>query len=142
MAQRYNEGKAVDAVLRLIEAREASARLGDGRSPDDQQDPDPKRRVDYVCTVGKQLYAFEHTGIEPFPNQIKMQVDNERLFTPVMTQFDNQIPAAEYWELHVPVEASVGLSGGKIKRVQDALTDWINTNAGALPVKRFGDRLP
>ena len=90
MAQRYNEGKAVDAVLRLIEAREASARLGDGRSPDDQQDPDPKRRVDYVCTVGKQLYAFEHTGIEPFPNQIKMQVDNERLFAPVMTQFDNQ----------------------------------------------------
>jgi len=142
MAERYNEGKAIDAVLRRIEVREAAARLCDGRSPDDQQDPDPKRRVDYVCTVGKQLYAFEHTGIEPFPNQIKIQVDNEKLFAPVMARFDNHISAAEYWELHVPVEVSVGLSGGKIKRVQDAVIDWIDANAAALPVKRFGDRLP
>jgi len=57
MAERYNEGKAIDAVLRSIEARTASPRLGDGRSPDDEQDPDRDRRVDYVCTVGKQLYA-------------------------------------------------------------------------------------
>ena len=73
MAKRYNEGKAIDAVLRRIEAREATLRLGDGWSPDDQQDPDKDRRVDYVCTVGRQLYAFEHTGIEPFENQIKME---------------------------------------------------------------------
>ena len=113
MAERYNEGKAIDAVLRHIEAREALSRLNDGRSPDDDQDPDPKRRIDYVCTVGSQLYALEHTGIEPFPNQIKMQVDNETLFAPVMARFDKQISGTEYWELHVPVDASVGLSSQK-----------------------------
>ena len=36
-------------------------------------------------------YALEHTGIEPFPNQIKMQVDNEKLFAPVMARFKKQI---------------------------------------------------
>ena len=46
-------------------------------SPDDQQDPDKDRRVDYVCTVGKQLYAFEHIGIEPFEQQIKMEVEDQ-----------------------------------------------------------------
>ena len=67
MAAMYNEGKAIDAVVRHIEARDACSRLSDGRSPDDEQDPDPKWRVDYFCTVGTQLHAF----VEPFPNQIK-----------------------------------------------------------------------
>ena len=73
MADRYNEGKALDAVLRFIEARDHAPRENDGRSPDDLNDPDEQRRVDYVCTVGQTLYAFEHTGIEPFPNQIKLE---------------------------------------------------------------------
>jgi hypothetical protein len=77
MADRYNEGKVIDAVLRCIEAREGAARLDDGWSPDDQQDPDKDRRVDYVCTVGRQLYAFEHTGIEPYENQIKWKCTTE-----------------------------------------------------------------
>jgi hypothetical protein len=139
-----NEGKAIDAVLRRIEAREASLRLGDGWSPDDQQDPDKDRRVDYVCTIGKQLYAFEHTGIEPFENQIKikMEVDNQRLFAPVMAHFRNGAPVGEHWELHTPVEASVGLSGAKIKQAQTGLIAWIQANATTLPVTRFGDRYP
>jgi hypothetical protein len=71
MADRYNEGKALDAVLRFIEARDDALRKDDGRSPDDPNnpDPDPTRRVDYVCTVGQTLYALEHTRIEPFPTK-------------------------------------------------------------------------
>jgi hypothetical protein len=34
MAARYNEGKAIDAVLRRIEAREAVLRSNDGWSPE------------------------------------------------------------------------------------------------------------
>ncbi|MDR3422486.1 MAG: hypothetical protein P4L00_01460 [Candidatus Acidoferrales bacterium] len=142
MAAGYNEGKAIDAVLRRIEARVAELRRGDGWSPDDQSDPDKDRRVDYVCTIGDQLYAFEHTGIEPFENQIEMEVHNRNLFEPVVAHFANKVPAREYWELHSPVEASVGISGGKIKQVQNALIGWITANASALPVTRFGDRYP
>ncbi len=140
---RYNEGKAIDAVLRRIEARDNASRLGDGRSPDDLQDPDPTRRVDYVCTVGKQFYAFEHTGIEPFENQITLEEHNGRLFAPLIERFDNRSSDAEYWEFHHPVEASDGLSGAaKIKKVQDALIDWIVSNATTLPLVRYGDRYP
>lgn len=88
MAGRYNEGKAIDAVLRRIEARDQILRLNDGRSPDDLNDPDPLRRVDYVCTVGDVLYAFEHTGIEPFDNQIELEVHNRKLFGPLCERFD------------------------------------------------------
>jgi hypothetical protein len=67
LADKDNEGKALDAVLRFIEARDNALRKDDGWSPDDPKDPDPDplRRVDYVCRL---LYAFEHTRIEPFPN--------------------------------------------------------------------------
>ncbi|MGA2843396.1 MAG: hypothetical protein ABSG18_25345 [Steroidobacteraceae bacterium] len=142
MVEIYNEGKAIDAVIRCIEARENSWRLGDGWSPDDKQDPDKERRVDCVCTVGKQLYAFEHTGIEPFDDEIEMQEHNATLFRPVMERFDNRTSDDEYWELMHPVEAADGLSGGRIKKVQDALISWIEANATTLPVMRFGDRRP
>lgn len=142
MADRYNEGKAIDAVLRRIEACENASRLADGRSPDDLKDPDPGRRVDYVCTVGNQLYAFEHTGIEPFENQIMLEEHNKALFAPVITRFDNRPSDGEYWELHHPVEAAIGLSGAKITKVQDALIRWIEANAAALPLIRYGDRYP
>jgi hypothetical protein len=140
VVERYNEGKAIDAVLRQIEARERSSRQDDGRSPDDLMDPDPQRRVDYVCTVGDQLYAFEHTGIEPFDNQIEMEVRNRTLFEPIHECFDRRRADGEFWQLYVPVEASVRLKGAEVNRVRDALIRWIKANAAGFPLIRYGDR--
>jgi hypothetical protein len=142
MADRYNEGKAIDAVLRRIESRENATRLSDGRSPDDLRDPDEDRRVDYVCTIGRQLYAFEHTGIEPFENQITLEEHNRALFAPVIARFDNRSSDNELWEFHHPVEATAGLKSARIKKVQDALIDWIVSNVATLPLTRYGDRYP
>jgi hypothetical protein len=139
MASRYNEGKAIDAVLRRIEARDHTLRLKDGRSPDDLHDPDPQRRVDYVCTVGHTLYAFEHTGIEPFADQIELEVHNERLFEPIEERFDHRADR-EFWELLVPVEASAGLTGAEAKRVRAAIIEWIETNAARFPITLLYDR--
>lgn len=139
MVSRYNEGKAIDAVLRRIEARDQAFRLNDGRSPDDLNDPDPLRRVDYVCTVGKTLHAFEHTGIEPFADQIELEVHNRKLFAPVVTRFSDRADR-ELWEFHVPVEPSAGLTGAQVKRVQETLTTWIEANASRFPVTLLHDR--
>lgn len=139
MAGRYNERKAIDAVLCHIEARDMRARRNDGRSPDDLNDPDPLRRVDYVCTVGNTLYAFEHTGIEPFANQIELEVHNRRLFEPIQERFDHR-PDRELWELHFPVEASAGLRGAQIDRIRDLLIAWIETNARSRPVALLYNR--
>jgi hypothetical protein len=85
---RYNEGKALDAVVRRIEERDQSGRHANGWSPDDLNDPNPLRRVDYICTIGNVLYAFEHTSIEPFANQIELAVHNRKLFDPITQRFD------------------------------------------------------
>ncbi len=130
---RYNEGKALDAVLRFIEARDHAPRENDGRSPDELNDPDEQRRVDYVCTVGQTLYAFEHTGIEPFPKQIELEDHNRKLFDPILDRFDHRSDR-EFWELIVPIEASEGLTVNEVGPVQDALVNWIETNAPLVPV--------
>ncbi len=139
MASRYNEGKTIDAVLRRIEARDNTIRMNDGRSPDDLRDPDPLRRVDYVCTVGHTLYAFEHTGIEPFADQIELGVHNQKLFGPLIERFDHRADQ-EFWEFHVPVEASAGLTLAQANRVRDALIEWIDTNSARFPVTQLYDR--
>ena len=135
MADRYNEGKALDAVLRFIEARDSALRKNDGWSPDDpkNQDPDPLRRVDYVCMVGQTLYAFEHTSIQPFENQIKVSVDNEALFKPIVEWFDHRSDQ-ESWVLITPIDASAGLTENDVPRVRDALIKWIDANVGRIPV--------
>jgi hypothetical protein len=92
--------------------------------------------------VGAQSYAFEHTGIEPFEKQIEMEVQNRILLEPVTAHFTGRVPKGEYWEFHYPVEASVGVSGGKVGQVQTGLIAWITANATSLPLVRFGDRYP
>jgi hypothetical protein len=139
MPSRYNEGKALDAVIRHIETRENSVRGTDGRSPDDLLDLDHRRRVDYVVSIGDRLYAFEHTGIEPFQSFIERGHHNGALFEPLAERF-GQRADAEYWELYVPVEASAGLTAAQVRSVQKALVDWIDANAATTSVRRYGDR--
>ena len=104
-----NEGKALEAVLRFIESRDNTLRENDGWSPDDPKDPDPdeQRRVDYVCTVGRLIYAFEHTRVEPFSNQIRLEDHNQKLFGPIIERFDHR-GDQEIWDLLVPRRLPLG----------------------------------
>ncbi len=49
-------------------------------------------------------------------------------------------PDRELWEFPVPVEASAGLTGAQVKRVQDALITWIDANASHFPVTLLYNR--
>ena len=94
---------------------------------------------DYVCTVGRLLYAFEHTRIEPFLKQIRLEDHNQKLFDPIIERFDHRSDR-EFWELIVPVDASAGLTVNAVGQVQDALIKWIETNAARAPVAPLYDQ--
>jgi hypothetical protein len=59
---KFNEGKACDAIIRRLEQRENRVRAG-LRSPEQEGHRFP---VEIAVTLGNQLFALEHTGIEPF----------------------------------------------------------------------------
>ncbi|PMS28889.1 hypothetical protein C0Z16_20895 [Paraburkholderia rhynchosiae] len=94
--------------------------------------------IDLACTIGGRLFAFEHTGIEPFPDQIKMAVHNRRLFGPIEHELASTLQFAESFELHVPVDATVGLKPAQIAQIQDVLVKWVRESAPTLPIAPYG----
>jgi len=64
---------------------------------------------------------------------------NRAFFQPIIDRFQGR-PGAESWELMVPVEASQGVSGRKLRAAQNALGDWIEANVSSVLVTRYGDR--
>lgn len=132
---KFNEGKALDAVLRRIEERDAVSRGNDLRSPEKEDHAAP---IELVCTIGNQFFAFEHTGIEPFPRQIEMGERSQQLFRPIEDQLVGRLPPEDSFELHVPVDAALGIKRPQLKAVQDALTNWICMTAHTLPIAPYG----
>ena len=69
--RRFNEGKACDVVIRSIEMREGGSRQ-ELRFPEQEQHEHP---VELTCLIGNRHFAFEHTGIELFEDQIRLEVE-------------------------------------------------------------------
>ena len=70
MRNKNYEGKACDAVVKAIEKRTSKIRAHIRHPEVDRIGPP----VDLRLKIGNQEYAIEHTLIEPFENQIKMEV--------------------------------------------------------------------
>jgi hypothetical protein len=129
---RFNEGKACDAVIRHIEAREGGSRLN-VKSPEDEGDA---ASIELTCSIGSQLFAFEHTGIEPFEGQVKLETQAH--FQPLRDMFSGEIPQDEYYDLHVTVGVTFDLKKVQIKRIISTLGAWISTEGPRLKLAPMG----
>ncbi|HJW42624.1 MAG TPA: hypothetical protein VJ476_15520 [Rhizomicrobium sp.] len=133
--RRFNEGKACDAVLRHLEGREKAARenlefpekAGHKAAP-----------IELTCTLNGALFAFEHTGIEPFDGQIELEADSRRGFGPIEEAVTAALRPREYIQFHVPVHALRGLKNKDIRRIQEAMISWIIATAPTLPIAPIG----
>jgi hypothetical protein len=131
---RFHEGKACDAVIRRIEAREQALRCN-LRWPKQDGHAAP---IELTCQIGGQLFAIEHTGIEPFAGHLRLEADAEKHFKPIEAMLAGALPATEHIELHIPLKATNGMKGAAIRRIQQMLVAWIGTTAPTLPVARLG----
>lgn len=129
-----NEGKACDAILRHIEARDGHAR-SELAFPEKTHDVGP---VEMVCAVGPRRYAFEHTRIEPFAGHIQLQAEAERHFQPLSDMVARKLPLDDRFELHIPFGVLLGKHDREVRPIQRALAEWIIATAPSLPVASFG----
>lgn len=127
---KFNEGRACDAILRAIEKR-ANAQRSNIAFHDEH--PDPDRRVELTCNIGSELHAVEHTGIEPFPDFLRMNRESERLFDPIAASASHVIPADEYVDLHIPVGSLTNHGKKDLKKIQDSLVAFIVETAPTIP---------
>jgi hypothetical protein len=134
MMTTFHEGKVCDAVLRYLEEREGGTRQY-LYSPETIGHPVP---IDLTCRLNGRTLAIEHTGIEPFSNQIEMSVHSKAFFDPVRDDLSGILPRTETYELLVPADATRGLKRHEIPLIQKALVNWIMGVAPTLPISPLG----
>jgi hypothetical protein len=134
MVLRYNEGRACDAVLRLIERRAGGRRQGI-RLP---QRESHKYRVEFACNICGQLYALEHTGIEPFSGHMQLDAEARRRIQPLVDRVAPLLPQTEEFELQAPLDGIMQLDGKALDRAHDLLAEWIIERAPTLPIAPIG----
>ena len=133
MSRTTNEGRCCDAIIRRIEKREGHTRknITYPESEGSRQD------VEITAEIGTQLFAIEHTCVEPFDGFFKLQGGADAYFYPISALVDGMLPPEHHFVLHIPVGALQSL--GKRKRVtaiQAAIAQWILRTAPTLPVAR------
>ena len=107
------EGKACDAILRHLEGRQGAER-SNLCWPENEHHAAP---VELVCNIGEQLFAVEHTSIEPFGGLIQLNNQAIYLFDPITEAVDAAVPADEVYELMIPLHAMQGMRGREVRRI-------------------------
>jgi hypothetical protein len=138
VALSYNEGKACDAVLRVLEAREGKSR-NNVRLPEQEGHAAP---IEFSCTIGNRMFALEHTGIEPFPGHMQMEAEAHRLFHPIETALSGRLPPHDTFELSIPLNALQGLKKKELAQIHAALVAWVEATAPTVPIAPYARYLP
>jgi hypothetical protein len=126
---KFNEGKACDAIIRRLEEREKLARTG-LRWPEQERHQFP---VEVAFTLGDQLFALEHSGIEPFKGHVRMEAEAERLFVPITNALKDALGSEAHFDLYMPVNALQGRKQPELQAIQEAIIKWVKTTAPTVP---------
>ena len=127
MGTRGHEGKACDAVVRLLELRSGHDR-SDVCYPEKDGNGPP---VEVRLRLGPEKYALEHTLIEPFENEIWAGVTFTQICAHV-TEALPSLPGSAHYRLVVPVDVRLPRSDDERRRALEGLVDWIVKSAGAM----------
>ena len=119
-------------MLLCATSNPASARQ-DVRSPEQEGDDAP---IELTCSIGRQLFAFEHTGLEPFDGQIAIEA--KRHLEPLRTMFLGKIPQGELYDLQIPAGATLKLKETKIREIVSVLAAWITREGPRAPLAQLG----
>lgn len=129
-----NEGRCCDAVIRIIEQRMNHTRRI--CSVDTAATPG----VDVRSKIGGQIYALEHTTLDPYPGR---RADDQR-FLAVLEPLENSIeetgliPSDCRYKLHVDIHAFRQFRKSDFARIRAQLQTWVLENHNQLVPPRVG----
>lgn len=131
----FNEGKVCDAVVRRLEEREQQQRAN-LRWPEQENHPHP---VEVVFELSSQLYALEHTGIEPFDGHIRMEAQTAKLFAPITNALKDALGTDALFELYLPINSLHGRKTAQLEAIQQGIIDWVKQTAPTIPKRDIPD---
>jgi hypothetical protein len=132
----FNEGKACEAIVQCLEERANQSRTG-VHWPEQERHPFP---VDVAFTVGDQLFAMEHTGIEPFKGHVKLNAEADRHFNPIIDALNEYLGKNFEFQLIIPANALQGRAMAEVRTIQQAIINWFKETAFTIPFQAYRDR--
>ena len=123
-----NERKSCDAVARVLEELSSAVR-SNPRCPEKDGSGPP---VEYVFDLAGKTYAFEHTIIEAFEDQIRTSVDFGKFAAPIEATLDHHMPSPGMYYLTFPIDPCAGLKPRDIPKTQEAVIAWTRAKAAEL----------
>jgi hypothetical protein len=132
---KFNEGLACEAIVRHLEGRENGVRA-DLRFPEEEGHQFP---IEAAFKIGDQLYAVEHTGIEPFEGHVRMEAEAGRLFDPITDALNGNLDSTALVELHMPINVLQRLPNSEVRSIHKALIDWVKVTAPTIPKRPYPD---
>ena len=125
MAIPNNEGKACDSVIRLLEERTGMDRADISRPEQTGNGPPVELRLN----LGTQNYAIEHTQIEAFAGQIRMEEEFARFINPVTDELSEKLPGPAVYYLYFPINARLGVNTRQLDEIRRDFIAWIREHA-------------
>jgi hypothetical protein len=122
-----NEGRACDAVIRILEKRTGQTRAKVRRS--EKTEGLPPVEVDF--RLGDVHFAIEHTMLQTFDNQTKSAVQFWQLAEEVVSTLSGRLPRPGTYKLHFPTEPRVDRSMGLVN-TRAAIIEWVRATAAEL----------
>jgi hypothetical protein len=138
----FHETETCAGIIEHLERRER-ARRSEVQIRDRGSETSADARVEMTFRLGAQLYALEHTGIEPFEGFMAHQNRASSLFLPLQAAAAASLSAVladgVVIEMHLPIDAFTDRKMPEVRAIQAALLAWITATAPTLPARRYAD---
>lgn len=138
----FHQNETCEGIIQHLEIREGAKRR-DVQVRDADNCTPPDARVEMTFWLRDQLYAIEHTGIEPFDGFMAHQNRSRDLFKPIEagagTALSRLLIPGVVIEMHMPVDAFTGRKMREVRALQAALIEHVRITAPTLPVRRYAD---
>jgi hypothetical protein len=137
-----HETEICRGIIQLLERRDGALH-SDLIIRDKGSNTPPEARVEMTFRLNNQLYAIEHTVIEPFNGFLAHQNRAADRFVPLEKAIsDALIPMladGASIELHLPHDALTELKLVELRKAHSVLTEWVCRNAMTLTPKSYAD---
>jgi hypothetical protein len=134
-----DQERVCEAIIRHLEAREGLPRADLCLRDQGTDIAGADSRVEMTFRLGNQLYALEHTSIEPFDGFIEINNEADRLFEPLHQSLTVALDPSSAFELTIQLHALRGRRMNDVKKRHDALRQWVLDTAPTIPKRPYGD---
>jgi hypothetical protein len=136
---RFDQDRVCKAIIRHLEARGGQSRADVCVRDDGTAVASTDARVEMTFRLGEQLYALEHTGIEPFDGFVEMNNEADRVFEPLRQSLTGALDPSSTFELTIQLHALRGRKMNDVKKRHDSLRQWVLDTAPTIPRRPYGD---